>query len=258
MAQIQLECQEFTRFDDLPLEIRLNIWRLASNQPRFIHIESDRKAKVPAVLHTNYESRNEAKKLYSLVHIHKIPSGQPYTRARISKHEEYINLGQDTICFFPQKTEHDGFYTRVQQQDIGIILRHCENLGVQHFATDMWLWCNVIRDLACERTTLFTNYGLGMLPYLPELTASTSIRTVSLCPPFMSSTVNEHRKRLASLNPDCGMSKEELEEVLVKALRFYERLNPNAPWKWKGTVQFASVESDDSGEDITIENQIRE
>jgi hypothetical protein len=243
MVENPVQLQEFVRFNDLPAEIRLNIWGLAIQEPRFIHIESDLVRKVPSVLHVNFESRKEALRSYSLMHIPRFPLGQAFQRTIIGKHEEFINLAQDTICFFPRKTEHDGAYTHIHQQETGKIIKHCETRGVQHFATDHWLWGRVVYNLGHHRCQS-QRINDPTLEGLPTFGSSSTIKTITLCPPFESSTTDENRKRLVQLHPDSSVLVKKLEHSTSTVLRWYDRVNPQDPWSWAGMVRYALVKSD--------------
>jgi hypothetical protein len=72
--------RDFTIFRQLPIELRLEIWKMAIAEPRTIRIKTISvdiqgtlshqtvafRAATPALLHTNQESREEAPKVYTL------------------------------------------------------------------------------------------------------------------------------------------------------------------------------------------------
>lgn len=102
-----MDCQEkFSRFGELPTEIRLKIWLLAAEEPRTVHLKCQKEAysygtgqrffaksftsttPPPAVLHVCRESRSETLSEY------KLSFATPHTPGQV-----YIAYERDTVRF---------------------------------------------------------------------------------------------------------------------------------------------------------------
>jgi hypothetical protein len=106
----------FTCFPDLPIEIRLKIWKHASEIPRTIELcitresESDLAIngnhKSPVVLHVSTESREEAMKHYTLCRQRRLPNRDPAEFQLHRRGQMYVNFNSD--CF---RITNDSFFS---------------------------------------------------------------------------------------------------------------------------------------------------
>jgi hypothetical protein len=133
-----MEPASHTRFDDLPPELRQEIWSLILPGPRLITV--NRFSKAPLALHINRESRSIALKHYELLHPQHLDHSAHTNGHRCVK--GYIDFEVDII--------HMAGVTPCEAVDKKIC----------HLQDNCWLW----QHISLARTFLMTDFALMKFP----------------------------------------------------------------------------------------------